>query len=60
MSIEEQLDEIDRVEDGLTEHQLRHMALDFAIRSTGGESEADNVVKTAGKYLAFLKGGEAK
>lgn len=37
------------------EAQMRHMALDFAARTTAGQP-VEGVLKAAEAYLAFLKG----
>jgi hypothetical protein len=41
-----------------TPEQIRHMALDFSLRThtLGGNAEADVVLATARKYFDFLAG----
>ncbi len=60
---EDELDEIDRADavQSWSQEQLRHMALDFALRThtQGGNADADMVLQSAGKYLDFLAGNEA-
>lgn len=61
MTVEDELDKIDRADSGWSDEQLRHMALDFALRTKQSSVEgADPIVTAAQKYLAFLKGGAAK